>query len=171
MTNELSPLLAIGYISRAHGTRGEIVVRTFDPMSSVLDEVDRVWVKTKTGEERELAIEEVRLSSEDVLVVFEGVRGRPAAQALIGSSVSVFREDLEPPEDGEFFQGDLVGLVVSTPDGVRLGVIEDVWSTGPVPNLVIREGDRELLVPFAEEFVKQVDVPGKTMIIVPPEYD
>ena len=52
-----------------------------------------------------------------------------------------------------------------------LGRVEEVWNTGEVPNLVIRaEGREELVVPFAEEFVSTVDVPGGRLVVKPPEY-
>lgn len=162
--------LTIGYISRAHGTDGDIVIRTFDPSSQVIDEVDRLFVKMKDGTERELDIEDVRIVTNDLLVTFKGVRGRDASKALVGSTVMVFREDIEAPEDGSFFQGDLVGLEAFTPEGKRLGVIEEVWSTGPVPNLVIRDGATELMVPFADEFVPKVDLEAKRVTIIPPEF-
>jgi 16S rRNA processing protein RimM len=163
------PLFHFGYVSRAHGLDGEVVVRTFDPASTVLGEVERVMVRPRQGPERELELAAVREGGKgEVLVVFEGVRGRVAAQALVGSGLFVRREDLEAPAQGEYFQGDLVGLTAVTPEGQRLGVVETLWSTGPVPNLVIRDGDTELLVPFAEDFVVAVDLEAGRLVLIPP---
>jgi 16S rRNA processing protein RimM len=167
----LNPHLELGYVSRAHGLQGEVAVRAFDPASETLDYVKRVLVRPRTGAERVLRIESVRPTPKEMLVVFEGVRGRGQAEALVGATVLAFREDLEAPEEGEYFQGDLVGLTAVDEAGNVLGVVEELWSTSEVPNLVIRApGKEELVVPFAEDFVSTVDVPGGRLVVKPPEY-
>jgi 16S rRNA processing protein RimM len=165
------PLLELGYVARAHGIRGEVAIRAFDPGSETLDAVERVLVRTRAGEEREMRIESLRPASKEDLVFFSGVATREAAEALVGSTVFVYREDLEPPEEGQYFQGDLVGLTAVDEAGQELGKVEELWATGEVPNLVIRApGKPELIVPFAEEFVPSVDVPGGRIVIRPLEY-
>jgi 16S rRNA processing protein RimM len=164
--------LQFGYVAKAHGLKGELLVKTFDPASNVLDEIERVWARLKSGEERELDIESYREGpSGGLLVSLVGVETREAAEALCGSLLSAFREDLEAPDAGEYFQGDLIGLTAQTADGRLLGTVVDVWSSGPVPNLVIGEGADELMVPFAAEFVTKIDVEARRIIIVPPEMD
>jgi 16S rRNA processing protein RimM len=165
-------LLQIGYISRAHGLGGEVVLKTFDPQSTVLDEVDRLTLVTRAGETKQLKLTSFGVSpGSDLLLKLKGIVRKDQADALVGSAVHVHREDLEPPEEGEFFHGDLVGLEAVTPEGKRLGVVEEVWSTGPVPNLCIRDGKEELLVPFAEEFVPKVDLEAGKVTVIPPSYE
>lgn len=168
----MNPLLQLGYVSRAHGLNGEVVVRTFDPSSEALFEVERVVVRPRQGPERELLLAEVRSGPKgDLIVSFEEVGQRSESEPLVGAAVFVKREDLPPPEEGEYFQGDLVGLKAFDEAGAELGVVAEVWSTGPVPNLVIRsEKVGELLVPFVDEFVPTVDMAGGRVVIRPPEY-
>ncbi|MGE6759884.1 ribosome maturation factor RimM [Corallococcus interemptor] len=163
--------LELGYVARAHGLRGEVAVRAFDPASETLGTVERVRLRLRSGEEREYAVESFRPANKEDLVGFEGIESRTAAEALVGAKVFVYREDLEPPEEGEFFQGDLVGLTAVDEKGAPLGTVEEVWATGEVPNLVIRaKGRPELVVPFADEFVPTVDIPAGRIVIRPPEY-
>ena len=165
------PTLELGYVARAHGLRGEVAIRTFDPASEALDVVERVLLHTRSGEEREVYLEAVRPTPKENIVVIEGVESRTAAEALVGAKVFVFREDLEPPGEGEFFQGDLVGLTAVDESGKVLGRVEELWETGEVPNLVIRaEGREELVVPFVDDFVSTVDIPGGRLVVKPPEY-
>lgn len=167
----LSPYLELGYVARAHGIQGEVAVRPFDPGSETLGTVDRVRVRTRVGEVRELRIESLRPTPKEDIIAFEGVETREDAEGLVGSTVFVYREDLEPPAEGEYFQGDLVGLTALDEAGKELGTVAEVWATGEVPNLVIRgPGKSELIVPFAEEFVPSVDIPGGKIVIRPPEY-
>lgn len=175
MTGMAAPsadLFQFGYVSRTHGLAGEVVVHTFDPTSTVLEEVEQVVARLKDGTERDLTIEDVREGSKgDLLVSFEGLRRRVDADALRGAGLFVRRADLEAPADGEYFQGDLVGLEAVTPEGARLGQVAEIWSTGPVPNLVIRDGDQELLVPFAEDFIREVNLEARRVVVTRPEYE
>ncbi|WP_225409327.1 ribosome maturation factor RimM [Stigmatella hybrida] len=166
------PLLELGYVARAHGIQGEIAIRTFDAASESLDVVERLSVRTRAGEERVLRIEDVRPTPKENIVALEGVDSREAAEALVGAAVFVYREDLEPPEEGQFFQGDLVGLTAVDESGQVLGQVAEIWNTGEVPNLVIRgEGKPEIIVPFADEFVPTVDVPNGRIVVRPLEYE
>lgn len=164
-------LLELGYVSRAHGIRGEIAIRTYDPASDALDTVDRLRVRPRAGQERDVLLESVRPTPKENIVALEGVETREEAEALVGAAVFVYREDLEPPAEGEYFQGDLVGLTALDEAGQELGKVVEIWNTGEVPNLVIRgPGKPELIVPFADEFVPTVDMPGGKLVIRPPEY-
>jgi 16S rRNA processing protein RimM len=167
----LRSYLELGYVARAHGIRGEIAVRAFDPGSQTLQDVERVRVRTRAGQERELRIESLRPTPKEDIIAFEGVETREQAEGLVGSTVFVYREDLEPPAEGEYFQGDLVGLTAVDEAGKELGRVEELWATGEVPNLVIRgPGQAELIVPFADDFVPSVDVPAGRIVIRPPEF-
>ncbi len=80
-------------------------MRPFDPSSETLDFVERVLVRTRSGEERLLRIESVRPTPKEMLVVFEEVEGRSAAEALVGSTVLVFREGPRAARRGRVLPG------------------------------------------------------------------
>ena len=139
-----SPHLQVGYVAKAHGLRGEVTVRTFDPASTTLFEVGRVFVRLRNGAEQVLNIESSRSSAKDLLIAFEEIPDRTAAEGLVGATVFVYREDLEPPAEGEYFLGDLLGLEAFTEEGESVGRVEEIQDLGEVPNLVIRKGEDEL---------------------------
>ncbi len=163
-------LLVCGYVARAHGLAGEVAIRTFDPASTALTDARHVTLTKDEAPAKKYRLVQVGQASQgDLLVRLSGVKSREAAQALVGSTVSVARDELPQPEAGEVFLGDLVGLSARTPDGRVLGSVVEVWSHSPVPNVVIRDGDGEVIVPFAEDFVLAVDVDGGTITVQPPE--
>lgn len=164
------PRLQIGFVSKAHGLRGEVLVRTFDPSSEALYDVPRAVLRSREGTERIVTLDGIRGEGAELIVAFAEVHTRTEAEGLVGSTVLVFREDLEAPAEGEYFQGDLVGLAAVDGEGNALGVVEEIWTTGEVPTLVIRGGREELLVPFADEFVGEVDVAQGRIVVRPPEY-
>lgn len=164
------PTLEVGYVARAHGLKGELAVRTFDPESEALSTVRRLVLRLRSGGEQDREVVGTRPMTGATLVMLAGVTSRSAAESLQGATVLVHREDLPAPEEGEWFQGDLVGLEARTPEGVALGRVTEVWNTGPVPNLVIeRPGKESLIVPFVDDFVPEVDVGSGVLVVRPPE--
>ncbi|HME90988.1 MAG TPA: ribosome maturation factor RimM, partial [Myxococcaceae bacterium] len=92
------------------------------------------------------------------------------AEELTSARVLVFRADLEPPAEGEYFQGDLIGLTVVSEEGAPLGTVEEIWNNAPAPTLVIRRpGGEEILAPFADDFVREVDLERGRLVLRPPE--
>ncbi|HEY1908562.1 MAG TPA: ribosome maturation factor RimM [Myxococcaceae bacterium] len=164
------PTLEVGYVARVHGLRGELAVKTFDPDSDSLLSVRRLVLRLRSGEERPFALEAARRAAETTLISLAGVTSRSGAEAFRGATVLVHREDLSPPVEGEWFQGDLVGLEARTPEGTPLGRVTEIWNTGPIPVLVVEgSGPEPLMVPFVDEFVPEVDVQAGVLVVRPPE--
>ncbi len=167
------PHLELGYISRAHGLGGEVGVKTFDPASESLFELERVLVRPREGEKSSswrstrCGRPRRRCSSSS-----RASRAAPPPRSSSARPCSRSERIFEPPDEGEYFQGDLVGLEAYDEQGAKLGDVVELWQTGPVPNLVIRaEGKEELVVPFADEFVPTVDLAAKRLIVRPPQYE
>ncbi len=164
--------LQFGYVARSHGLRGEVVIRTFDPASQALASAQRLLVRSKDGIEKEFEVESASDAPQgDVLVALIGIDDRNAADALKGSTVFADRNELPPPEPGEYFQGDLIGVTAVTPEGQVLGTVEGFWNSGPVPNLIIGTEPNELMVPFVEDFIVSVDLAGRRIVLNPPQFE
>src|SRR5262249_57531548 len=105
--------------------------------SVALGEVRRVSLRLGNGDQRELTLVYRRQAGTGWVVGFEQIGTRTAAEGLLGSRVSVFRDDLQPPGEGEFFQGDLIGLTAVNEAGKILGTVAQILITRPLPHLVV----------------------------------
>ena len=94
---------------------------------------------------------------ERLLVRLEDVGSREQAQALSGWEICAPRDELPRPEPGEFYWFDLEGLIVLTQDGECLGRVTDFFPTGSNEVLVVRDGEREILLPFIKDVILSVD--------------
>jgi len=131
--------------------------------SETLFDVDTVWLN-----DVELAVETARRGTKGgVLLVLAGVRGRDAADALRGNTVSVPRDAI-PMEDGEVLALDFIGCRAVLTDGTAWGEIVDVLP-GAQDRLVIRDGDVERELPLVPELVLEIDLDEKVVIVDPPE--
>jgi 16S rRNA processing protein RimM len=99
----------------------------------------------------------MRRAGERLLLQLDGCVSREMAQLLAGSELCVQREELPPAPAGEYYWWDLEGLTVYTEDGDCLGRVEEFFPTGSNEVLVVRKGEREVLLPFIKEVIRAVD--------------
>jgi ribosomal 30S subunit maturation factor RimM len=59
-------------------------------------------------------------------------------------------------------------MAVETETGVAVGVVRDVWSTGPYDLLALEDGARERLLPMVRDFVVHIDRALRRIIVRPP---
>ena len=161
--------LVIGRIARAHGVGGEVAVEVRTDSPEARFGIGAV-LETDPAERGPLTIERTRWHSGRLLVVFTGVSGRNAADALRGTLLVADSETSPPTEPGEYWDHELAGLAVTTTDGRDLGVVDTVLHPPGGDLLSIRGSDGgEILVPFVHAIVPVVDLASGRLVVDPPE--
>jgi 16S rRNA processing protein RimM len=163
-------LVVVGYVRRAHGIHGEILVHAkSDRAEAVFAPGRRLILETVGGERSELMVTAFRPHRGGYLLGVDGVESRSGAETLAGRELLLPAEELEPLEPGEVFVHDLVGLDVFDTAGERVGRVRQVYLSEPADLLEVRAADRLVLVPFTARIVREVDVAGGRVVIDPPE--
>ena len=163
--------LVIGKIGGAHGVRGEVKiipltddVRRFSSLKEcmILDEKERV---KETKE-----VEKARVDDTRTLVKFKGIDDRDEVGKLTGFYIAVSREDAVKLPEGRYFIADLIGLTVVDDERGELGSIKDIINSGASDIIIVkRKGKNELLIPYLNAIVYEVDIPGGAMKVKLPE--
>ncbi|WP_329569900.1 ribosome maturation factor RimM [Streptomyces sp. NBC_01361] len=161
--------LVVARIGRAHGIKGEVTVevRTDEPELRL---GPGAVLATDPASAGPLTIETGRVHSGRLLLRFEGVRDRTAAEALRNTLLIAEVDPEELPEDeDEFYDHQLMDLDVVTTDGVEVGRITEI-SHLPSQDLFIveRPDGSEVMIPFVEEIVTEIDLEEQRAIIDPP---
>ncbi len=155
-------LLEIGYIGKAHGLRGELRLTLHNPDGDALDCVERLVVRQQ-GVQQMLTLTSIRGGTNPVLVCFEGIESRDAAERLKGATAFVFRSDLPPLEPGEYYLSDLVGAKVVGPDG-EVGVVTELALYPTVDSLVIVDAaGKRFEQPLVEAWIESVDATSRVI--------
>jgi 16S rRNA processing protein RimM len=99
-----------------------------------------------------------------------GVVGRDASEALKGAAVSIPRSEFPPLAEDEFYWSDLIGLHVVNLQGEALGTVTDMMDNGAqsilrITPLLAEGAPTERLVPYVDQYVKSVDLAGKTITL------
>ena len=116
-----------------------------------------------------LSIRQAKDHSDTVVAWAQGIDDRNAAEALRGARIFVPRSSFPSTSEDEFYWVDLIGLSVVNREGVALGQVQELMSTGPQTVLVLayeQEGKTlERMIPFVSAFVDQVDLPEKRITV------
>lgn len=160
--------VTVGRIGRAHGVRGAVVVgvRTDEPE---LRFAKGARLDTDPSGVGPLVVAATRWHSGELLVRFEGVDDRGAAEGLRGAWLLVDTATIAAPDDpDEFNDTDLVGLSVRTLDGTEVGTVDDVLHPAQDVLLVKTPDAREIMIPFVKAIVPEIDVRAGVLVIDPP---
>jgi 16S rRNA processing protein RimM len=152
--------VALARVAKAHGIRGELRLKLFNPDSAVLERRPPVRLVMPDGEVRAALLASARAVPGGLLVRLKGVSDRDGAEALRGALVEVARDELDPLDDGEFYFTDLEGCIV-VHAGREVGRVSTVVSYPTCDALVVqREGGKPLEVPLLESFIGSIDIEG-----------
>jgi 16S rRNA processing protein RimM len=149
---------------RPHGVRGEVNMRALTDYPRRLSAQARLYLGSH---HQPFAVRRVRQRSEEMLIVqFEGVDDRNAAESLREEMVYVHIDDAVPLEEGEYYLYQIEGIRVVTSDGEELGQVTDVIETGANDVYVVTTpGGTEHLIPAIEDVIQTVDIAGGLMVV------
>ncbi len=157
----------IGVITTTHALAGEVKVypTTEDPRR--FEELDTCYLLDR-GSYRPLTIRSCRYFKNLVILGFEEVGSIEEAQLLKQKELYVDREHAIPLEEGEYYLADILGSTVTDEEGNVLGTLSDYMETAAQLIYKIKtEKGKEFLVPAVDEFIREVNVEEKRMVIRP----
>ena len=140
----------VGRVGRPHGLNGAFFVE------QASDDPERFAVGTTllvAGEPTEV-VESKRAGGRPVI--------RLDREVVRGAAIEVERSELPPPEEGEYYAFQLVGLEVQEDGGAILGRVVEI-STNPANDVL--ELDTGLALPLVDACVQEVDlVAGRILV-------
>lgn len=156
--------VVVGRVMKAHGIRGEVSI-------DVLSDIPERFAPGATVEldDRELTVESARPHQGRLLVKFEQVADRTAAEALRGAELTIGEERLAPLGQWSYYPHQLEGLRVVDEKGADLGTFAEALE-GPANDIwVVRTARGEVMVPAVRAVVVSVDLDAGVIMLSPPE--
>jgi len=155
-------------VVKTQGRHGEVAAELHTDFPERFEERTRIFALREDGTRRELNLESFWPHKSQIVLKFSGIDSISEAETLIGSELQVRSSERAELEPGAAYVSDLVGCAVW--DGDRqVGKVSDVrFGAGEAPLLVV-QGDREYEIPFAEAFLKSVDIGRKEIRMALPE--
>jgi 16S rRNA processing protein RimM len=162
-------MVLVGRVARPHGLRGDVVI---NPDTDFVEErfaAGATLMTRQDGGEELLTVATSRVQSGRPIVRFEGCARLEDAERLVGLELRVPEEALLPLEAHTYYQHQLVGCVVETTSGDRVGEVTRV-DGGISGSLLVIAGSRgEILVPLSQAICVEIDVAAKRIRVDAPE--
>lgn len=156
--------IAIGKIIQLHGIRGYVKAVAYSGVTERFLALKTLYVELDDGT-RGLILEDILLQQNSTLLKFKNIDSREEAAPFVGKDLLVPQEQkIDLPED-VYFIHDLIGLQVFDIEGNYLGVLQDVFVMAGNDVYQVKRGGEEILIPAVSEFVKEITLTERKMIV------
>lgn len=162
--------IPVGRVTKVHGLRGEL---KFHPS------MDDIWVantkqirlscENPLQDFAEYQIQSIRGKDIPLIIKFKKINSIEAAGPLVGQTLYVLRDEFPDLPEDEYYWFQIEGLRVYDEDGHYYGNIEEIIRTGSNDVYVVRDYEKELLLPMIDSVVKTIDLKAGKLIFHPVE--
>jgi len=175
MTEE-AEFVTIARVSKTQGRHGEVAATLLTDFPELFATRKKLFALggsaaqggTSGSARRKLDLDEHWFHKGMVVLKFAGVDSISDAEMLVGCEIQVPRSERATLGSDEFYVSDLIGCTV-TDSGREIGRVKDVqFGSGEAPLLVI-EGEKEYLVPFAAAYIQKIALEQKRLEMKLPE--
>jgi len=104
-----------------------------------------------------------------LILKLQGIDSISQVEFLVGAELGVSEEQLPPAEEGLFYTFKLRGCDVVAADGKSLGTVSEVLDSGGTHILKVDGAGGEILIPFAQPYLRRVDVGQRRIEVDLPE--
>jgi len=165
VTVEPEPDLRIGRVLKAHGVKGALRVELLTDFPDRFAPGREVVVGG-----RPLRVARSEELDRSMLVTFEGISDRSAAEPLAGSYVTVPLAEARALPADHYYHFQLVGLTVfDTRQARQLGRVAEVLTYPANDVLRVTDGDHEVLIPMIRSVVRSIALADGTITVDLPE--
>ena len=159
-TEEQKETIVIGEVLGAHGQNGALRVRIMTEFPERFDHGAVVYIGNTP-----YTIATAQLAPETVILRFVGLNDSEVAGKLRGKHLEIPMSERKMLPDGRYYYHDIVGLDVFTNTGNPLGQVSDILNTGSNDVYIVKNGNKEILIPAIKDVVKEIDLAQKRIII------
>jgi 16S rRNA processing protein RimM len=156
----------VGKIVNTQGIKGEVRVIsiTNTPEERYYKGAPLTWFGEK-GEKIELTVRSHRTHKQFDLLAFEDYPTINEVEPLVGGVLRISEEYLLELDEGEYYLHEIIGCTVVDEEGAELGQVKEVLSPGANDVWVVsRKGKKDLLLPYIDPVILDVDVENKKII-------
>ncbi len=172
----MSEYYCVGWVSQAHGLKGEVFVRLFHEGADYLESLSSLGLSQDKAQ-KNLRVQKVQLHTikfakrrpKGLYVLFEGVSDRNQAEALKSQAVFIPTEHLVSQTESEIFLNQLLNTKVSDINKGDLGNVIGFSSNGPQDLLIVSNGSIEFELPYVEAFIQSFDSEKNILYVAIPE--
>jgi len=162
-------LISIGKVVDTHGIKGCLRVTSYAESTAPFAHGKQLALRRKDKPVVTFKIEWARPHKHGILLALESMASVDVAREWIGCELCIDRGKLPEPGQDVYYWHQIIGLHVFTVDDRRLGRVAAIFPTGSNDVYVVREGEREVLIPAVNSVVVDIDLTQGVLRVDLPE--
>jgi 16S rRNA processing protein RimM len=158
----------VGKIVNTHGIKGEVrVISSTDFPNERYAKGNTLYIFTENeSNPTEVVVSSHRVHKNFDLLTFEGYPAVNDVEKFKGSILKVSENQLGSLDEGEFYYHEIIGCTVHSEEGELIGKIKEIIATGANDVWVVgRQGEKDVLIPYIDDVVKEIDTRSKIITI------
>lgn len=160
----------VGKIINTHGIRGEVKVHRISDFDERFEVGETLFVASEDKPLIQVEIVGHRIHKGFDLIFFKGFESINEVESLKDSYLKITEEQLTELEENEYYYHEIINCDVFLNTGEQVGVIKEILSPGANDVWVIKqENGKDILIPYIDDVVKEIDIVAKKVIIEPIE--
>jgi len=166
----LADMFNVGKIVNTHGIKGEVKVQRITDFEDRFENGNQLILEKEKGQTLELEVDGHRIHKGFDLIHFKGYDNINDVEHFQGLYLKILENQQTDLEENEFYYHEIIGCAVYLISGEKLGTVKEILAPGANDVWVTeREGGKDVLVPYIEDVVKEVDVSARKVVIEPME--
>ena len=160
----------VGFFKKTHGVSGELVLEYEPQFEYSIENADRFFVELEGLLVPFFIVEDgFRFKTENsAILTFDGVESEKYAKRMVGSSVFLFKNEIILMAD-ELSDSELVDYLLVDEKLGEIGIIDQIDNYSGNIVFTVNFKGKELLVPFNEDFLLEIDKQNKVIKLTLPE--
>jgi 16S rRNA processing protein RimM len=159
----------LGKIGRSHGLCGAFRIHSYGETLATSKPGDVLYLRSSSGPALPMTLVTLRRQGRFWVAQFAEITTVSAAHQLTGEELFLPEDLLPPPEPGEYYYYQLLGLSVETTGGKFLGILREILATGANDVYVVDHAGKEILIPAIVDVILTIDLQQGRILVDLPE--
>lgn len=155
-------MISVGKIVGFHGVKGEVKVFPLTDDPGRFEKLERVFLTNKDNADdytNVAHIEKTFWHKGNVVIKFKEFQNKNEVEFLKNYFIKILKEERPELDEGEYYYDEIIGLkVFDNIEGDYLGEIIEIKETGSNDVYVVRDMEKEILLPALEQVIKKIDL-------------
>src|SRR3989338_6688510 len=158
-------MFLIGKIVGTFGNKGEVKITHLISPSDYLLLADSIFIEDENCQKQELRVLKSKKHKNIYVFLLEGIDTMDVAESLSGFSAYLPSIEFKELQKNEYYYHDLIGMEAYTESGDLIGKVDHILKSGNDILVIKDESGKEIMVPFADELVPEVNLKEKTITV------
>ncbi len=158
-------LFIVGRVLKPHGVRGEVKIQVETSFPEKFKSRKRLYVGKTAAEATPIEVVSARRAKFTFLLKFKGIDSPEVAEKLRNHWLFIDETQLTKLGENEAYIHELVGLQALDTSGNTVGTVTDVIELPTCDAYEICIGSKSVLIPAIEEFIEEVNLSKKCVVV------